>query len=51
MRIWPSYKIFSFKRIPLFIDDEGGPRARPWVKIAACVTIAIVWIYIAIEKF
>jgi hypothetical protein len=51
MKIWPKYKVFSFKRVPFFMEDEDGPRAGSWIKIAACATAIVGFIYIAIEKF
>jgi hypothetical protein len=50
MKIKPDYKVFSFRRVPFFIDDADGPRARPWAKIAVVLVFVIVFIYIAAYK-
>jgi hypothetical protein len=48
MKLKPDYKIFTFKRIPLFGEDDvgGAARVRPWAKIAVVVTVVLGWIYI-----
>lgn len=48
MKLKPDYKIFTFKRLPLFGEDDvgGSPRARPWAIIALCLTVILGWLFI-----
>jgi hypothetical protein len=53
MKIKPDYKVFTFKRVPLFIEDDAGggrSRIRPSVKVAAGLTFLIVFIFIISTK-
>jgi hypothetical protein len=53
MKIKPDYKVFTFKKVPYFIEDDAGggrPRARPSVKVAAGITFLIVLIFIVWTK-
>ena len=46
MKFKPDYKIFSYKRIPFFGEDEAGPRVRKSIRIFVGIFGLIVWAHI-----
>jgi hypothetical protein len=53
MKLKPDYKVFTFKRVPFFIEDDAGggkPRARRSVTLAAFLTMIVVLVTILVTK-